>query len=185
MAIQTTGLLSPYLREQRIKAVKKHIKGKVLDLGCGVGKLTELIKADDYVGIDIDKESIDEAKKSYPNYTFFEFKEFEINDNAMKFDTIVSMAVIEHVKNPEEFLTNLVKYLKEDGSIVLTTPHPKADWMHDLGSKIGLFSSHANEEHEELIDEAKIKEIVKNIGLRLDVYERFLFGVNQLMIIKK
>lgn len=184
MANQVNGLLSPYLRKKRIDAVKEHLKGKVLDYGCGTGKLTELIETDNYTGVDIDKESINEAKKNHPNYSFFELNEFTGLKGNLKFDTIVSMAVIEHVKNPEEFLKNLSKYLKEGGCIVLTTPHPKADWIHDIGSKIGLFSSHANEEHEELIDEDKIIEIAKNINMKVLRYERFLFGVNQLIIVQ-
>lgn len=183
MANQANGLLSPYLRKKRIEAVKPYLNGKVLDYGCGVGKLTEFINIDNYIGVDIDKESIEEAKKNYPNYIFFELNKFDDLKDDLKFDTIVSMAVIEHVKNPEQFLINLSNYLKEDGCIVLTTPHPKADWIHDFGSKIGLFSSHANEEHEELLDKVQIDKIVKNIDMKILKYERFLFGVNQLIIV--
>lgn len=184
MSIQTTGLLSPYLRGRRVEAVKDYLSGNILDYGCGVGKLCDLIDKENYLGVDIDIESILEAKKNYPNYQFFQLNDFEKLDENMKFDTIVSMAVIEHVKKPKEFLVNLSKYTKPNGRIVLTTPHPRGDWMHDLGSKVGLFSSHANEEHEELIDEEKINEIIKDTGLKLEIYNKFLFGVNQLMIIK-
>lgn len=103
-----------------------------------------------------------EARKKIMTISFFELQSFEEERKNMKFDTIVSMAVIEHVKNPKDFLINLGKYLKDDGKIILTTPHPKADWIYDLGSKIGLFSSHTNEEHEELVNEKDINFIIKN-----------------------
>ena len=184
MAVQTTGLLSPYLRDKRIEAVKKHISGKVLDYGCGVGKLCDLIDKENYIGVDIDEDSINEARKNYPEYKFFKLDEFESILEEYKFNTIVSMAVIEHVKEPSEFLIKLKELLDEEGEIVLTTPHPSADWIHDLGSKIGLFSSHANEEHEELIDENKMKNIAEKSNLAVNIYEKFLFGVNQLIILR-
>lgn len=185
MANQVNGLLSPFLRKKRIDAVKIHINGMVLDYGCGVGKLSELIAEKNYIGIDIDLESLNIAKENYVGYKFFNNNEFDSIKKNLKFNTIVSMAVIEHVKDPVCFLNNLKESLDKEGKIVLTTPHPKADWIHDIGSKIGLFSSHANEEHEELIDKSKMTEIANNAGMKMIVYEKFLFGVNQLIVLVK
>jgi len=66
--------------------------------------------------------------------------------------------------------------------VVLTTPHPCSDWIHDAGAAIGLFSRHANEEHEQLLDQRRLMEIGAAANLELVFYRRFLGMVNQLAI---
>lgn len=165
-----------------MEAVLPHIKGKVLDIGCGVGKLTEYLGKESYLGVDIDEESLGIARKNYPDFNFVNATTFATNVEL--YDTIVGMAVIEHVKDPIEFLVNLKKHLKPSGNIVLTTPHAAFDWTHTLGSKIGFFSKAANEEHEILFTKKTITATALAAGLVVVGYKRFIFGVNQLIIIK-
>ena len=91
MADQITGLLSPFLRTQRITAAMPYLEGRILDLGCGIGVLADLVPADRYVGVDIDKESIQIAQKRLPEHSFFTVDEFDAEG---LFDSIVSLAVI-------------------------------------------------------------------------------------------
>ncbi len=53
MADQTDGFLSPFLRKKRIEMALPFIKGRVIDIGCGVGKLAKYVEAENYVGIDL------------------------------------------------------------------------------------------------------------------------------------
>lgn len=179
----TEGLLSPFLRTQRFNAARPFLKGKVLDYGCGSGGLAEFIAADNYLGIEIDPISLHNAKLAFPKHRFLP----EFPTNKERFDTIVSLAVIEHVHDPKEFLSLLAAYLN-DGSasqIIVTTPHPAVDWIHTLGAKIGLFSKHASEEHECLLDAQKLQNYGNGAGLRMFVYKRFLFFSNQLAIFQR
>jgi 2-polyprenyl-3-methyl-5-hydroxy-6-metoxy-1,4-benzoquinol methylase len=179
----TEGLLSPYLRARRINAVKPHLRGKVLDFGCGSGALAMELKPGDYVGFDIDEESLNEAKSGFPEHQFVG----SLSGLADEFDTVVSLAVVEHVEDPVAFLEKLSSFLKnsESSRIVLTTPHPSVDWVHDLGAKVGLFSRHANEEHEELLDKAMLDDAGKKAGLDLILYQKFLFWANQLAVFSR
>jgi SAM-dependent methyltransferase len=177
------GLLSPFLRRQRLLAVKPYLKGRVLDVGCGSGALAELLGSDQYVGVEIDQASIDKARINFPNHQFY--KELPADDE--KFDTVVALAVIEHVSDPSSFLQTLATRLKSDADarIVCTTPHPSVDWIHDLGAAIGLFSRHANEEHEDLLDRSKLELFGRQAGLNLISYRRFLFCVNQIAVFER
>lgn len=179
MAEQVTGLLSPWLREKRINISRPYIKGRVLDYGCGVGMLAEFCLPNAYLGVDFDKESIQTAKTRYPNFRF----DLDVSE-AEKFDTIISLAVIEHVSNPASLLKKFRVMLKPDGFIVLTTPHPTFEWLHTIGAKVGLFSSEANEEHEELIDSTIMQEFSALVGLRIVEYKKILFGANQLFVLR-
>jgi len=174
------GLFSPFLKNTRFKAVKKFISSKdtIFDIGCGSGDLAQFVNSDNYYGYDIDSLSLSLAKNKYPNHSF------ENQFPKKKFDKIISLAVIEHVNNPIKFLNTLKKNLNKNGEIILTTPHPAFEWIHDIGSSVGLFSSHASEEHETLINLKSMIEISKASGLKITSYKRFLFFANQLFILR-
>lgn len=176
----TEGILSQFLRRRRLNAAKPYLKGRILDVGCGSGALAEMVSPNRYTGVDLDTDSIISARNKFPDHKFSE----KLPDSEEKFDTIVLLAVIEHVKNPKDFLMGLSHWLAEssDAKIVITTPHPKTEWIHNAGASVGLFSKHANKEHGDLLDHQKIDKIGKETGLSLRVYKRFLFGINQLAV---
>lgn len=179
MADQADGLLSPWLRRKRIAAVRPYLQGRVLDYGCGIGILTELCCPDLYLGIDRDIESLEIARNKFPDFRFVQ----DIPENE-KFETIVLLAVIEHIAEPEQFFTRLRLMLALQGQIVLTTPAPFIEQIHFFGAKLGLFSREANEEHEQLFDYASMARIAARTGFVIHNYKRFLFGANQLFILK-
>ena len=176
------GLLSPFLKRRRIAAAAPFLRGQVLDIGCGSGALAELIESSNYLGVDRDPISLDKAKKSFPSHQF----QTEMPATTSEFDTVVALAVIEHVPDPSRFLTDLAGFLpkKGFGQIICTTPHPAFDWVHDAGSVLGLFSKHASDEHEALLGFGSLKSAARASGLKLDTYKKFLFGANQLAIFK-
>lgn len=174
------GRLSPYLRRKRIQAVIPHLKGRVLDFGCGTGFLSKIIDADKYLGIEIDEISLQKAKAMFPDH---KFSRCLPNANE-KFDSVVALAVIEHVYDPVSFLSELATFLNE-GHLLVTTPHPSVEWVHGLGATIGLFSKHANDEHGDLLDQARLEKVGAQAGLKLDFYSRFLLGANQIAVYSK
>lgn len=177
------GLLSPYLRRKRFEAVDPFLAGNVLDFGCGSGGLAQKVHAHRYTGIELDKISLNKAKFRFRNHKFISDMS-QVND---KFDTIVSLAVIEHVSDPSEFLLTLSTYLKDVSTsrLVVTTPHPSVGWVHSIGSFVRLFSKCASKEHNELLDRVKLENAGKEAGLMLVTYSRFLFGANQIAVYAK
>ena len=161
-------------------AARPYLTGRVLDIGCGVGALAAHVPAGCYIGVDIDADALAMARESQPNHTFLE----TLPSEDQRFDTIVLLAVIEHVASPDGFLRSLAARLSTEGvgRIVLTTPRPAADRIHTAGAAVGLFSSHASEEHETLLGRADLEQLAPACGLTLERYQRFLFGVNQLAV---
>jgi 2-polyprenyl-3-methyl-5-hydroxy-6-metoxy-1,4-benzoquinol methylase len=177
------GLLSPFLRKQRLRAAIPHLHGRVLDFGCGSGGLADFVRPEFYLGIDVDEISIQSARRNYPLHKFSE----NIPADAGKFDTIVALAVIEHVQSPLVFLNFINGFLSDSPAarIVITTPHPLMEWVHNLGSHIGLFSRHANQEHQDLLDHGKLRKTGAAASLKIASYRRFLFGANQIATYQK
>ncbi len=179
----TEGFLSPFLRSQRTNAVVSLLKGKVLDVGCGSGALAAHVAPENYLGIDIDPISIAAAREKFPNHRFEQAQTTSEND----FQTVVALAVIEHVPSPALFLQTLIDNLEgqnTDCRILCTTPHPAFETIYSIGVKFGLFSSSAHDEHETLLNQKTLAEAGGKAGLVLESYQRFLFGANQLAVYK-
>jgi 2-polyprenyl-3-methyl-5-hydroxy-6-metoxy-1,4-benzoquinol methylase len=197
MADQLTGLLSPLLRSRRVAAVGPFLdQGNLLDIGCGTGELARDVDSSRYLGVDKDEESIAIAQRKFPAHRFLTLAEFS-NLNALSiqvstgssanvrdFDQIVGLAVIEHVDDPKEWLAWLRTLLKPGGRIILTTPHPSARWLHEVGATIGFFSREGAKEHRELIDRQRMTELAEASGFRIHHYDKFLLRCNQRFILE-
>jgi len=174
------GLFSAFLRRRRVEAAVPHLRGRVLDYGCASGVLADFVDPSDYLGVDIDPEVVELARRRHPRHAF----DLAGEPICGRFDTIVSLAVIEHVENPAGFLAGAAALLAPGGSIVLTTPHPRFRGVHDLGARLGLFSRAASEEHQKLLDGRAMRRLAFACGLDITGYRRFLFGANQLFVLR-
>lgn len=174
------GLLSYWLTKQRVQAAAPHLRGRVLDYACGVGILSERCRPDSYLGYDIDPRKIEIAREDRPSFVFSASP-----PDGETFDTVAALAFIEHVPDPRATLTELGGYLRPGGMLVLTTPHPDLEWVHTAGAKLHLFSPEAHDDHEDLIDRDRMRELLAGTDLALTGYRRFLFGANQLFLIRR
>ncbi len=172
------GMLSYWLVRRRQQAVRGHLAGRVLDFGCGVGTLADICDPAGYVGVDNDPRKIEIARRDRPRHRF----ETAVPEGE-RFDTVAALAFIEHVHDPAGYLRRFAGLLGAGGRIVLTTPHPSLEWVHTWGAKAGLFSHAAHDEHEELINKARMADLLAGTGMRLQVYRRFLLGANQLFVL--
>ena len=106
--------------------LKKYIKEteRVLDLGCGNGRLFDFFKDKKvtYIGIDSSSKLISKAKEKYGNY----FKTADILSLPFSnnyFDSIWSIAVFHHIPSKElrlEALKEIRRVLKKDGKVIIT-----------------------------------------------------------------
>ena len=87
--------------------------------------------------------------------------------------------------SPQQWLSWLRSFLKSDGRVILTTPHPSMRSIHELGARIGLFSREGAAEHRELIDGQRMVELTGSSGFRVRYFKRVLFGCNQLFILER
>lgn len=67
------------------------VSGRVLDAGCGYGRMCEWVK--DYTGVDFSPDFIEIAKKKYPSKVFIQadLKELPFKDN--EFDWVVCISI--------------------------------------------------------------------------------------------
>ena len=113
------GILSPFLAKKRMSKVLPFLNGSVLDYGCGVGNLAEVVDKD-YVGFDIDNETF--SKKMIA-------AAFKISKKAVIVDMLSLMIDSSYAKEDFVFYHNPLKML--DFSLSLT---PHVQLRHDYGS---------------------------------------------------
>lgn len=109
---------------QRHKFSNRYIKDKVvLDIPCGLGWGTSLLKCREVYGVDISKEAIEYAVNHYPgNFLVGDMK--DIPFSSLFFDVIICLEGYEHVTKEIArcFLKESVRLLKSSGLIIVTTP---------------------------------------------------------------
>jgi 2-polyprenyl-3-methyl-5-hydroxy-6-metoxy-1,4-benzoquinol methylase len=174
------GMLSPWLQRRRLRMGPAYLRGRVLDYGCSDGRLATICRPEAYLGVDVNVRALDQARAVHPGFRFAT----SVSDRE-RFDTVAAFAFIEHVADPGAWLARVASLLEPDGRIVLTTPHPSWEWAHTLGARTHLFSWDAHEEHQELLDRTRLRELATDAGLLVETYRRFLFGANQLVVLRR
>lgn len=181
-------LLSNYIRDVRMNKIRPYVRGDVLDVGCGRATIWEKFgdRIDTYVGVDRNSRLVEELKGKFPDA---DFRAMDLDEGRLgfdkKFDTILMIAIIEHVFNQKHLFREVIRHLKPGGSIVVTTPTPFGnDIIHHLGTVIGLFAKTAADDHIVIYNKKRFEIVAKEFDLRLERYESFAFGCNQLAILK-
>lgn len=129
----------------------------LLDIGCGsspiIGKYSE-----NSVGIDINEEKLKFMKEKMPNTTFIPGSTENING---KFDHILCIEVIEHLKDPESMISEISRLLKVNGNAIIATP----DYNRKLWKIAELFTAY-KEEHITQFTREKLERMCKKYRLK-------------------
>lgn len=119
---------------------------KVLDLGCGQGVYARsLPKGVDYLGLDLGKSLIEEAKKLDRDQAHA----YRIADvtralsiSAHSFDHVVAILALQNMEHSEIAIKNAANALKKGGDFVFVLNHPafriprQSSWEIDLNNKL-------------------------------------------------
>lgn len=113
-------------QDNRIALIKDFLTPdmKLLEIGCSAGMFLFHIKkyVKEVVGIDYDSKSARFASKKCSCLVF----DVDIEHSGLPeqtFDIICMFQVLEHVKNPLEFLQKVERYLKPDGLLYIEVPN--------------------------------------------------------------
>jgi GT2 family glycosyltransferase/SAM-dependent methyltransferase len=100
---------------------------RVLDLGSGEGFGAAILAetAADVVGVDIDKRTVEHSKLNYAasNLEFRVGTALDLSTHDTGgFGAVVAFEIIEHVRDQERLLGEVVRVLNDDGLLVISTP---------------------------------------------------------------
>lgn len=117
------------------------LKGKkILDLGAGMGEFSQILK---FQGCGVF--CLDSADKCYQALLAGGFRSYRADLENEKlpfsdkeFDVVISLEVIEHIWNTDNYLREISRVLKPAGRAVFTTPNYN-HWRFRFLSLIGMF----------------------------------------------
>ena len=96
-----------------LQHIKKHIKGNVLEVGAGCGSFTRNYinqKIHSITLTEFDDKNILDLEKSFASNSRVRITKNSIYNINQKFDTIVYLHVLEHIKNDKEEIFQVLRY---------------------------------------------------------------------------
>ena len=117
------SIISSFKLKEKVKPLEKV---KILDIGCGGGLLSEPMSrlGAEVMGIDASDKNIEiakfHAKKDNLNIKYLCTSPEKLNTNT-KFDVILNMEIVEHVKDVDFFLQSCSKLLRKNGIMFVAT----------------------------------------------------------------
>ena len=143
-AFYTEGYYSGLAPEPRFREILSMIYGlrgeRLLDIGCGDGTFTMLLKdalkASEVIGIEVAPEAIASMEAKGIQACQLDIDENRVPFDDDYFDFVYCGEVIEHVFNPDHLLREIHRVLKEDGTGIISTPN-LAGWASRLALLLG------------------------------------------------
>jgi 2-polyprenyl-3-methyl-5-hydroxy-6-metoxy-1,4-benzoquinol methylase len=119
-----------HLYKTLLGLLNKKENTKILDVGCGNGYIVNKLLEEgfDIYGVDASVSGIEVAKRQNPTRFFLvdiNFMKLPVELNMIKFDTIISTEVIEHLYDPRGFVKLCMSILNANGrgEIIFSTPY--------------------------------------------------------------
>lgn len=113
-----------------LSQISLDVAGSIIDMGCGPGNITHLIKEKwpnrNIIGIDISSEMLEEARQKYPKDNI-SWQKSDISSwkSSEKMALIFSNAALHWVPRQKELLLNFLKKLKDGGILGFQIPITK------------------------------------------------------------
>ena len=122
-------------------AIKKEDPIHIIDIGCGPGNSTAVLKKRfqnaHIIGADFSPNMIEKAKADYPDIDFMLFdatKDFEKLEE--KYDVVFSNACIQWVPNHKKLLSDMMSILKPNGVLAVQVPMNFEEPIHKIIAEV-------------------------------------------------
>lgn len=183
------SFLDKFFRWLRFRKVIKQIPKDsiVCDIGCGpsayfLKSISSLIKQG--IGLDRELKDYQDSKLSLKRVEIF--KGIPFKDKS--FDVVTMIAVLEHLTNPQEILSESFRVLKDDGRLILTTPTPLAKPILEiLAYKLRLINKNDIKEHKDYFWPKDVKKMLSGSGFKEGNIKTYFFALyfNSLIVAQK
>ncbi len=158
-------------------------KGVILDVGCGAGFFMDEARKRKWnvFGIDTSAKAIKYArnvlrlkviKNDFLTYNFYD----------QKYDVIILSQLIEHLKNPEDFLNKAYSLLYSKGVLVVITPNINSNLSKILKDR---FNYLIPPEHLYYYSPKTLKELVKKCNFNVLKIKTYGYSTDLAIVIKK
>ena len=124
-----------------LKFIKKYLKGNILEVGAGCGSFTKNYLKDEIDTItltELDEKNILDLKKKFNHNSKIKIIKKKIEHIEEKFDVIIYLHVLEHIKDDQKEIREATQRLNKDGVLIIMVPaHQKI--YSNLDKAVGHF----------------------------------------------
>lgn len=181
------GRLGDLLSRWRSRKALPWVGKRVLDLGCGKGTILRYLEPGvRYTGVDRDAQNILMLRELYPQHEFY-VADLDGGLPPLRpgYDTVLLLAVIEHLRDPQTLLLRCNGLLRAGARVVITVPTRWGEMVHRLMGKLGLVNPEAKTAHLNVLDRTSLRRLVKEVGGVPREHRRFQLGCNRLFVYEK
>ena len=170
--------LGKYLLNWRIKTVLPHVRGRLLDIGCGANELARKhgqnsLGVDVFQWGDVDLVVEDTAKLPYDDASF---------------DTCSILAALNHIPNRGDVLKEAYRVLKPGGRMILTMIPPTISQVwHFLRRPWDADQTERGMKEGEVwgLTPAAVRKLLTDAGFVVRTEKRFMLGINRMTVAEK
>jgi len=158
-----------------IRQLSPKLQGDLLDVGCGRKPYRSLFQVNTYIGLDIENPGHSHENEDVDVY--YDGKIFPFADNS--YDSVLCNQVLEHVFNPDEFLSEINRCLKPGGHFLLTVPFvwDEHEQPYDFARYSSFGLRHLFEKNGfEIIEQRKS---VQNIGVVFQLLIAYIYKITK------
>ena len=176
------SIINSFKLKEKVKPLEKV---KILDIGCGGGLLSEPMSrlGADVMGIDASDKNIEiakfHAKKDNLNIKYLCASPEKLNTST-KFDVILNMEIVEHVKDVDFFLQSCSKLLRKNGIMFVATINKtlKSYFFAIIGAEYILrWLPIGTHEWDKFVKPGELVKILKKYDLKLDSLDGMKFNL--------
>lgn len=167
--------LGKLLLAWRIRTVLPHVRGRLLDVGCGANELARRhgqgsLGVDVFQWGDVDLVVDDTSKLPYDDASF---------------DTVSILAALNHIPNRGDVLREAHRLLKPGGRMILTMIPPTISRVwHFLRRPWDADQTERGMKEGEVwgLTPRAVRQLLRDAGFEIDAERRFMLGINRLTI---
>ncbi len=168
--------LQQNLAQNLLKSYYFDPAAKVLDVGCGDGRITAQIACEvpegQVIGVDASNNMVELGTASFPKTEFpnlkFQLGKAEEISFSEPFDNIVSFSCFHWVREPHKALTSLTKMLKKDGELLILT-YPKESMYYEfLQEALQEYPTYTDfSAYSTMLSITEYKKILQDLGMEI------------------
>ena len=162
-AFAAAQLMKQQTAEARLHQLKRFVPfvGKWLDVGCANGVFVQVARnlGLEAEGVELSENAVREAQATGLPVTAGTLADISVQE---VFDCITAFDVLEHVLDPELFLSQVVERLKPGGTLVITVPNRRSWSARLMGSRWYFYIP---EEHLHYFDRGTLTKLTSKFNL--------------------
>ena len=170
--------LGSFLLQWRIQAVRPHVSGRLLDIGCGTNSLVRCYQGEG-VGVDVHQwGDVDLLVEDSAGLPFGD----------AQFDTVTIIAALNHIPNRGDVLKEAHRVLGEHGTLVVTMIPPRVSKVwHLLRKPWDVDQTERGMKDGEVygLTAPQVRRLLESSGFEVFLERRFMLRVNCITVARK